>query len=120
MKEVFKYAVVIGPLLTIIGTVAAWIYHVEIGLRAATDVNNVREQITGLNKDLGHQRGRIANLEQLFEPYLIEKRVQEELKKRSTSVPVSVPSVPKAVKKEAENWARSQINRGTDDVEPPK
>ena len=108
---VLKYAAIYGPMLTLVCMVGGWVYHVETGLSRANDVTLIRDAMAGLNKDLGYQRGRIANLEQLFEPYLIQKKVEEEMRKRDMPIAPPVPPVPKAVKEDAKNWAHSQLNR---------
>ena len=73
-----------------------------------------------MNADLAAQRARTANLESLFEPYLIEKKAEELLRKRNpkntaASIPPDPAAYPKDVKKDAEHWAKSQIERGVEE-----
>lgn len=117
---VLKYSALIAPIVALIGMIAGWVYHVESGLRAAQNVTDIREQLNGMNADLAAQRARTANLESLFEPYLIEKKAEELLRKRNpkntaASIPPDPAAYPKDVKKDAEHWAKSQIERGVEE-----
>ena len=111
MKDALKYTAIISPLVAFVCMVCGWIYHVETGLSQARDVTALRQDIAGLHGDNTSLRGRIGNLEQLFEPYLIEKKVKEELEKQKKA---NVKPSPAAALREAETWAKSQIKRGSE------
>lgn len=97
-----------------------WGVTVEVRLSKSDSIGDLSHKVDRLERVLGE---RISNLENALMPVLVEYRLSQLVKGRNDSLSKEVPALPHMTarptitfddappkaKKEAENWARSQL-----------
>ena len=114
----------IGVIVAILIVVVGWGVSVEVRMSSHASVQSVEQEQKQLESRIAMRQtaedtrdaaadARMANLEKLLVPVIVDYRVRKELEAAKSSHSVKIPDIDKAAKK----WADEEIQRGRNNVQ---